>query len=249
MHHQSRDSAVNLTDKELEIEKAAITFAKTNRAPIAAKLTDTTTFQPEDTPVSVFMAGSPGAGKTEASKALISEMTKDRNDILRIDPDELRDEFSAYEGNNSYLFHRAVSILVERIHDRALKQSQSFVLDGTLSRYEKAEDNINRSLKRNRPVVILYVYQNPLLAWQFVQARELVEGRRIVAEHFIDQYFGARDAVDRLKQHFGKRIEVDLLLKDTDNTVRSYKANIDKIDNHIPEKYDRAALEKQLLRP
>jgi predicted ABC-type ATPase len=239
---------VNLTTRELEIEESAITFAKTNRSLIAARVTDPKIFQSEQTPVSVFMAGSPGAGKTEASKALISEITKERNDILRIDPDELRDQFSAYEGNNSYLFHRAVSILVERIHDRALKQNQSFVLDGTLSKYEKAEDNINRSLTRNRPILILYVYQNPLLAWQFVKARERVEGRRIVSEHFVDQYFGARDTVDRLKQHFGKRIEVDLLIKEIDNTVSSYKANIDKIDNHLPEKYDRAELEKQLLK-
>ena len=69
------------------------------------------------------------------------------------------------------------------------------------------------------------------------------------AEHFIEQYFGARDTVNRLKQHFDKRIEVDLLLKDTDNTIRSYKANIDRIDNHIPEKYDRLALEKQFSKP
>lgn len=236
---------MNLTPNELEIEESAIKFAKANRSAISSRLTDATIFQPEESAVSVFMAGSPGAGKTEASKALIEEITKGGNDILRIDPDDLRAEFSAYNGNNSYLFHRAVSILVERIHDRALKQNQSFVLDGTLSKYEKAEDNINRSLKRNRTVLILYVYQNPFLAWQFVKARERVEGRRIEAEHFIEQYFGARDTVNRLKQHFDKRIEVDLLLKDTDNTIRSYKANIDRIDNHIPEKYDRSALEKQ----
>jgi hypothetical protein len=136
---------------------------------------------------------------------------------------------------------------VERIHDKALSQSQSFVLDGTLSRYAKAEENINRSLRRERAVAILYVYQDPLLAWQFVQAREKVEGRKINPEHFIEQYFGARDAVDRLKATFRKQIEVDLLIKDTDNSVMHYKANIDKIDNHIPEKYDLSALEKLLL--
>lgn len=239
---------MRLTANESAIEETALKFAKANRSAIAKRLADPEIFQPEDNPVSVFMAGSPGAGKTEASKALIAEVTDGRNDILRIDPDELRHEFNAYHGSNSYLFHRAVSILVERIHDKALKQSQSFVLDGTLSRYEKAEDNINRSLKRDRAVVILYVYQDPLLAWQFVQARERVEGRKINLEHFIEQYFGARDAVDRLKAAFGNQIEVDLLLKDNDNKVKSYKANIDKIDNHASEKYDRAALEKQLLK-
>ncbi|MDF1623436.1 MAG: zeta toxin family protein [Pseudohongiella nitratireducens] len=108
---------MKLTAKETEIEETAVKYTKANRTQIANRLTDPETFQPEDSPVSVFMAGSPGVGKTEASKALITEITNGGNDILRIDPDDLRDEFDTYEGNNSYLFHRAVSILVERIPD------------------------------------------------------------------------------------------------------------------------------------
>ena len=81
-------------------------------------------------------------------------------------------EFEDYTGSNAYLFQPAVSILVAAIHDFALKKKQSFILDGTLSNFEIADENISRSLKRKRHVQILYVYLNPEKAWEFVRARE-----------------------------------------------------------------------------
>jgi len=135
---------------------------------------------------------------------------------------------------------------VEKIHDFALKQKQSFILDGTLSNYSKAEQNISRSLTKNRVVQILYVYQEPMLAWEFVQSREAVEGRRILPKDFLEQYFAARNVVNKLKVKFGSEIKVDLLLKNTDNSNKLYKAGIDQIDNHLPEKYTRSDLESLL---
>ena len=136
------------------------------------------------------------------------------------------------------------SLLVDKIHDLALSQKQSFLLDGTLGNYAKAEQNIVRSLKRRRLDQILYVYQEPMLAWNFVMDREVVEGRKINPKDFITQYFSARDVVNRLKIEFGSKVGVDLLLKNTDNSHRLYKAGVDQIDNHIPEKYKPADLEK-----
>jgi len=86
-------------------------------------------------------------------------------------------------------------------------------------------------------VQILYVYQEPGQAWKFVQARETAEGRRIEPEDFVRQYFAARDVVNRLKTELGKRIQVDLLMKNNDGSQQFYRAGVDQIDNHIPEKY------------
>lgn len=237
---------MEFTEEEKGVERAAIDFARKNKKDIAKRLTDKSRFLPEDKPVSVFMAGSPGAGKTEASIELISSDENKGSEVLRVDPDELRHEFPGYTGENSCLFQGAVSILVDRIHDLALSQKQSFLLDGTLSHYEIAEKNISRSLKRNRVVQILYVYQEPMLAWEFVKSREAVEGRRIRPEHFIEQYFAARNVVNRLKTTFGSDVKIDLLLKNTDNSNKLFKAGVDQIDNHIPEKYTPADLEKLL---
>lgn len=237
---------MELTEEEEKIQQAALEFARHNKKSIAKKLTDTACFVPEDDPVSVFMAGSPGAGKTEASIELLAIVEEDGSQILRIDPDELREEIPGYSGDNSWLFQKGVSVLVEKIHDLALSQKQSFILDGTLSNYDKARQNIGRSLKKGRTVQILYVYQDPFLAWEFVQAREEGEGRRIRPEHFIEQYFSARGVVNKLKSEFGSEIKVDLLLKNNDNTHRTYRANIDQIDNHVPEKYTPVDLEPLL---
>lgn len=190
------------------------------------------------------MAGSPGAGRTEASKLLLEKIRTDNLYTLRIDADDLRCEFEDYNGTNSHLFQRAVSILVEKIVDFALKNNQSFLLDGTLSNYDKAESNIKRSLDKNRVVQILYVYQRPELAWDFVMKREKAEGRRIRPESFVNQYFAAREVVNKLKEEFGKDIKVDLLVKNNDGTNRAYRAGIDRVDNHLPEKHIRLDIER-----
>ena len=228
----------------------AIDYAKKNKKRIAKELTNVDVYPPEENPVSVFMAGSPGAGKTEASISLIENAIDTTNDntlkVLRIDADELRVNFERYNGLNSSLFQRAVSILVEKIHDLALKNSQSFVLDGTLSSYGVAKKNIERSLSRGRVVLIIYVYQDPTQAWAFVKARERVDGRKVAKETFIEQYFEARQVVNRLKTKYEKSIEVDLLLKNTDGTPKFYKANVDNIDTFISESHTREELENIL---
>lgn len=239
-------SIVEMSEEHKAVEKRALEFGRSNKKEIAKRWTDPKVFPPEDKPVSVFMAGCPGAGKTEASIELLDSVRENGFHILRIDPDDLREEFSEYEGGNSWLFQKGVSVLVDKIHDLALKQQQSFLLGGTLTNYRIAEKNVKRSLDKGRTVQILYVYQEPKLAWQFVQARERKEGRKIRPEDFVRQYFSAREVVNNLKQTFGKELRVDLLVKDYDGSHKVYKAGIDRIDNHVPEKYDRPALEKLL---
>jgi UDP-N-acetylglucosamine kinase len=237
-----------LTESEEQIRTDAVDFARKNKHEIAARRTDRAVFRSEQDPVAVFMAGSPGAGKTEASKELITEFEsrEPKSRILRVDPDDLRCEFQSYTGGNSHLFQGAISVLVGKILDLAHAQRQSFLLDGTLSNLKVARENVGRCLKKKRLVQILYVYQDPILAWKFVQARELEDGRNIPAERFIEQYFAARDVVDTLKAEFGADIKVDLLVKPNDSEARLYKAGIDRIDNHVREKYDRTSLERIL---
>ena len=70
---------------------------------IATKFADPEKFLPELNPTSVYMAGSPGAGKTEVSICLIDAIKQYKGSlkILRIDPDELRSNFEDYTGNNA----------------------------------------------------------------------------------------------------------------------------------------------------
>ncbi len=125
-----------------EIKQKAEEFARAHRKEIARGLTDPIKYTPDNVPVSVFMAGSPGAGKTEVSKRLIEDLEKRFNhSILRIDSDELRERIPGYTGANSHLFQTAVSLIVERIHDHALSNRQTFIFDGTFSKYGKGVEN------------------------------------------------------------------------------------------------------------
>lgn len=230
--------ATYLTPEQRAIWDGAVAFARSNKKLIARRLTSRDIFPGETQPVSVFMAGSPGAGKTEASKELLSQLDGSAK-VLRIDPDELRTEFQAYSGSNSWLFQAGISILVDKILDFALEQKQSFLLDGTLSNYSIAERNIERSLQKGRPVQILYVYQEPQFAWQFVLARENEEGRNIRPEQFVEQYFESRRVVEELKRKFGQRVAVDLLYKPIGPGEKTYRDNVDQIESHLPEKFSR----------
>ncbi len=234
-------------EEESEIKRRADEFARSHKKLIAKKATEVSRFPPDEFPVSVFMAGSPGAGKTESSTNLIYRLTQDGHPILRIDPDELRMEFPEYTGTNSHLFIGATSIIADKIHDFALSHKQSFVFDGTLSHIVQARNNVERSLLKGRLVQIVYVYQVPLQAWNFVQAREKQDGRKIPREAFIDAYFNARETVNALKKEFGSKIKVDLVVKNIDGTDFSYRENIDLVDNYIPERYTKSDLEILLI--
>lgn len=230
-------------DKEqTKVQQKALEFARSNKKRIAKEITDLGIYPREVNPVSVFMAGSPGAGKTEASKTLLRLLNAE-SDVVRIDPDDLRAKLPGYNGENAWLFQHATSIITSKCIDLALKNKQNFLLDGTCAIYDKAKSNIERSLNKNRFATIWYVYQEPHMAWTFVKARELIEGRSILAETFIEQYFSAREVVNQIKRELGKELVVHLLQKNVDGTDRLFKANIDQIDNHVPEKYTREDIE------
>src|SRR3989338_6363814 len=237
-----------MADEEIRVQ--AIEFAKRNKIRIAKELTDPAKYAPNALPVPVFMAGSPGAGKTEFSKTLVGTLEKDhKRRTVRIDGDDLRTFFPAYTGSNAHLFQGAVSLVVEKMHDLVLHNKQNFVLDSTFSNYAKATDNVRRSLEKSRPVFIFYIYQKPEVAWKFTRAREETEGRNIPKSAFIEQFFGAREAVDQISGEFSDKVVIFLVKKDFEkNTVENIvkigsKSNIDE---HITERYTKDELEECL---
>lgn len=193
-------------------------------------------------PIAVFMAGSPGAGKTEFSETLEEVLSNDAPSIARIDPDEIRMNLPSYEGGKAYVLQKAVSRAIHEIFNSLLKRKQGFILDGTLSNYEKAVQNIQRTLRRGYYVNIFYVYQEPESAWAFTQAREKLEGRRIELETFIQQYFAAKDVVNRVKKEFGKKVRVMLIVKNARKNIKDYKIDVDNIDAYIKQKYNEKTL-------
>ena len=238
-------------DEAEKIKQIAEEFARQNKRRIAKELTDIAKFAPDDVPLSVFMAGSPGAGKTEVSRALINALEAGKkHKLIRIDGDELRKIIPGYTGLNSYLFQGAISILVDKIRDSALDNKQTFLLDGTFSKYNKAVNNIKRSLARNRVVMIFYVYQAPEIAWKFTEAREMLEGRNIPKSAFIDSFIESRETICRIRKDFDDTVVIFLVKKnfETHNVekVITIMQNGKQIDDYLGNAYTRDDLEKLL---
>lgn len=198
----------------------------------------------EARPVSVFMAGSPGAGKTETARSMreVFEQQVGAN-FIHIDNDEIRKEFAHYNGLNSPLFQTAATIFVEATHDRALRRNVSFIMDSTLASFDKAKSNIQRSLAKDRFVLIIFVYQSPEQAWELVQAREVVEGRRVPAQVFINQFLQSQLSVTRLKKHFADQVELMFVEKNTRTGHEAIYLDVSDIDALLSKKYTRWQLE------
>lgn len=235
-----------MSDELSQIEKDAIAYARKNKKRIARELTDVIKYPKEEHPVTVFMAGSPGAGKTESAKNLINFLSNNGHLVIRIDPDDIRELLPGYDGTNSSYFQSSTSIVVDAMQDRALAQKQSYVFDGTLSNYERARQNISRNINKGREIFIMYVYQDPFQAWEFVKARAKRDGRIVPRDSFIHQYFRARLNVNKLKNEFGDRMKVYLVVKSIDGSDLRYYENIARIDDYVPDAYSEETLRQDL---
>jgi predicted ABC-type ATPase len=201
--------------------------------------------------VTVFMAGAPGAGKTEFSRCLVRDTFGLRSKlIVRIDPDEIRVQIPGYIQGKAELFNRATTKGVEALVDHCFdkKHDKSFILDGTLSNHNIAVKNIDRALRRNRKVLVYYVYKDPVIAWDFTQKREKVEGRNIPKESFVEQYFGSIKTINALKSEYGDLIQVDLVQLSAPRSVKpliedyKFEFNINNVDGYIKKKYSKSNL-------
>jgi UDP-N-acetylglucosamine kinase len=196
-----------------------------------------------DKPLSIFMAGSPGAGKTEFSKELLRAL---RLTVARIDPDEIRNILPQYTPGNAHLFQAAVSVAVEKIHDYVLRERKDFLLDGTFSNFEKARDNVRRSINKNREILIAYVFQDPLVAWDFTVKREEVEGRNIPKEKFIEELFASYRNVNLIKQEFGSQVNMDVVERNILTTEYRWSFDVSSVEERVQIGYTKEDLEKRL---
>jgi UDP-N-acetylglucosamine kinase len=123
-----------------------------------------------------------------------------------------------------------------------LSKKQNAILDGTFADYEKGKSNIKRSIGKNRKVGILYIYQDPVLAWKLTKAREEKEGRCVPRKVFINAFFMAKDNVNKIKEEFGANVKISLIEKDYSKNTEKPHLNIDNIDNYLKINYTKESL-------
>lgn len=230
-------------EKKNNLAKDARNYVKKNWKKIVNQFANTNTIKPSNNPISIFMAGSPGAGKTEISKGFIDNFPAS---IVHIDTDKTRDEIPQYTGSNSAIVHGAASLAVEKIFDHCLKKKQSFIFDAMFSDFNKAKDNVERCLKKDRMVMIFYIYQEPKLAWEFTIAREKKEGRNIPKEAFIKGFCNSREVSQRIKDEFGDKVMLNIVKKNFDNENQNIYLDVDVIDNYVENMYSFEDLESMI---
>lgn len=236
---------------EEQLAEASLQYMRDHQSELRQKYTDSDYFPSSQKPFTIFMAGAPGAGKTEISKWLCRIFLQEDPPmpVVRIDPDEIRDELPQhiYIGGNAHLFQRAVSFAVEKLYDTAHKKSQNILLDGTFASLVVGLKNVKRAIEKGRMVGILYVYQDPIKSWELTQKREAVEGRKILKKDFIDSYFLSKENVNKAKEEFGQAIRLHVLIKDHDSVGKEkFEFNVRNVDSYINDKYSKESLEELL---
>jgi len=222
---------------------AAYQYLKDHKHELIERFSDPKIYKPDSEPVTLFMAGSPGAGKTESSKGLVERFMG--NPPVRIDADDIRCIFPNYTGSNSHIFQRACTLGVNLLFNNVMHNDSNAILYGTFA-YERAMENIDRSLNHNREVIIYYLIQDPKVAWNFTQIREAKEGRRVSKEVFINAFLRARENVSQAKVHFGDKIILNLIIKDFTKNFEQAYPNVDRLDKYLPKVYTKEELEKLL---
>ncbi|WP_328287971.1 zeta toxin family protein [Lactococcus lactis] len=188
----------------------------------------------------VFMAGSPGAGKSEVASSIASIYP----DYVVIDADYFRSKFPDYNGKNSSEFQKAASWLVEQSFRYVIENGYSFILDATFALIS-SNNNIKRALKNHFKPLIFYVYQEPLIAWSFTKKRERIEGLVVPKQTFINAFFKSRENIIRAKTKYPET-ELNIVLKDFDNNIADVHFDAENVELIIPQNYTREELEEEL---
>lgn len=224
-----------------KLKKVAKQWVKDNRKKLIARFCDLKTHPRTKRPITIFMAGTPGAGKTEFS---ISLLKKFDGTFVRIDADDIRELMRpiGYNGANAELFQDATNKAVNILFDYAnRKAGQNVLLDGTFS-YGNWRENVERSIAHGRRIEIYYIYQDPIVAWDYVKERERRHGRVVPFKAFAKSYELSVVNVQRAIKDFGEYLTVHFAKHDYTKTVESIEVDVSDIEKLLPEQYNKEEL-------
>ena len=232
----------DLSDEE--VKERAKKYSIENEEKIIEK-TIPTDLKPFTNPHAFFMAGAPGAGKTEFVESWITK--EGYRDIVRIDPDRVRVQNPYYkptvggEKGNAHLIQPAVNKAMEYLREECIANKYPFIMDSTFSN-KGVKQLIGRLIGGKWKVSVFFLYQNKSWSWKFTQRREEKEGRNITRENFETGYHGSIDMVKEIKKRH-KEVQVSIYYKNPkQNEIKEYWENIDgveKIEEILQICYDR----------
>lgn len=219
-------------------------WVKEHKKVFAAKIIEESGAVSDGKPSAIFMAGLPGSGKTEFSKNLIE--TSDLK-VVRMDMDEIAEQIDGYKPENADQFRGGASELLNRVFDETIRRKLDFIMDGTFGS-PNAIKNVERALKHSYRIKIVYILQDPKLAWKFTLAREKVEHRAISLEGFVDSYFNTINNIRYIMNMGYEKLSVDLIVKNDSNKIDGWweNVNLNNIDSILNNCYNKESLRKYI---
>ena len=229
-------------------EEEAVAWVKRNKKFIKEKFASIKDYPPDNYPSTIFMAGAPGVGKTEFSKLFIEKFygSEKQRKIVRLDTDEIREIIPGYNGFNASMFQSSASLGMEYLIDKVYEDKQNALVDTTFGLKHKAILNVERAIRRNRHVIVSYLYQDPQISWRFVKDRTRKGSRYVPRDFFIDNFFLARENANEVKEIFKEKVVLVIFILDENHKVITSIFNIDNIDNYVKIRYTKSWLEKNL---
>lgn len=226
-------------------------YVKRHKREIIQRYANLDLVPPVGNPEVILMAGPPGAGKSEFSQEMVNLWAEsDENDekarYVLIDPDVIREGCDGYNGKNAEIFNSAVNLAVDKLLDYVYVHDQNVVIDGTLAHMGVAKKNIERALHHKRQVAIIYVYQEPSLAWEFSKKREATRKRSISESAFVEAFINSRLNANEIKKTYANLVRLHIVEKDSFNKMKKLHLNVNNIDNSISKQYNNKELEEIL---
>lgn len=132
------------------------------------------------------------------------------------------------------------------LYDYVLRHNINVILDATFA-YVDAQNNVSRSLKHNRTCEIYYIYQDSAVAWELTKKRETIEHRYVSRDVFTNAFIQAHANVNSVKQTFKDQIELNLVIKDFDQSIEQLFSDIQNVDEHLPKVYTADELNRIIL--
>jgi len=144
------------------------------------------------------------------------------------------------------MFQSSASLGMEYLIDKVYEDKQNALIDTTFGLKHKAILNVERAIRRNRHVIVSYLYQDPQISWRFVKDRTRKGSRYVPRDFFIDNFFLARENANEVKEIFKEKVVLVIFILDENHKVITSIFNIDNIDNYVKIRYTKSWLEKNL---
>jgi len=149
----------------------------------------------------IFLAGAPGAGKTEFLESILQEL---QENFVVIDIDKYRSLFKWYNWENASKYQSLSVKVADKIISYCFKNNLNFIFDGTFRNYNKVQENFWQCKKHDRKAIVALIFQDPRVSFYWTFLRKLKKRRNVPIDVFINGFYGSIENVFRAKQDFSK---------------------------------------------